>query len=131
MRSSTSTCLCPPHLPSPLDFSDPVRAPGTRVRFADWPSHTPAHLFPRIFTKYPNPYATHVQTVDTLSRTVDPETGIIRSERLLGVSQGAPRWITKLFQLPPMAYVREIIFIDPSEPKATMMSVNLSLAQYV
>lgn len=37
----------------------------------------------------------------------------------------------QLFQLPPVAYVREIIFVDPEEPSATAMSVNLNLAQYV
>lgn len=43
--------------------------------------------------------------------------------------------LVQLFQLPPTAYVREIVFIDPpsegKDPKATMMSVNLSLAQYM
>jgi hypothetical protein len=37
----------------------------------------------------------------------------------------------QLFHLPPTAYVREVIFINPEEPGATMMSVNLNLAQYV
>jgi hypothetical protein len=73
-----------------------------------------------------------------LSRHIDPETGIIRSERIIGVQQGAPKWITKLFSLPPMAYVREIVFINPpgtgedkTHPTSTSMSINLSLAQYV
>lgn len=39
--------------------------------------------------------------------------------------------LAQLFQLPPTAFVREIVFIDPSIPSATCMSVNLSLAQYV
>lgn len=46
--------------------------------------------------KYPNPYATHVHSVDTLSRTMDTETGVIRTERIIGVQQGAPKWITKV-----------------------------------
>jgi len=37
----------------------------------------------------------------------------------------------QLFQLPPTAFVREIVFIDPAIPSATCMSVNLSLAQYM
>lgn len=37
----------------------------------------------------------------------------------------------QLFALPPVAYVREIIFIDPETPRANMMSQNLNLAQYV
>jgi len=56
---------------------------------------------------------------------------MIRSERVIGVQQSAPGWIKKLFQLPEMAYVREVVFIDPSSPSATLMSMNLSLKQYV
>lgn len=129
------------------------------------------HTLNYLHRKYPNPFATHVHSVDTLSRTVDPVTGIIRSERIIGVQQGAPKWITKvsfilarhvaaiptcvlsyhvsrvedqklkqqLFSLPPTAFVREIVFINPETttdgekkgPTATMMSVNLSLAQYM
>jgi len=59
-------------------------------------SFPPMHTIAQFHHKYPNPYATHVHTVDTISRTIDPETGIIRSERVIGVQQGAPRWITKV-----------------------------------
>ena len=97
-----------------------------------------SHTLNYLHRKYPNPFATHVHTVDTLSRHIDPDTGIIRSERIIGVQQGAPKWITKLFSLPPMAYVREIVFINPpgtgedkTLPTSTSMSINLSLAQYV
>jgi len=93
--------------------------------------YPPAQTLAKLHTKYPNPFATHVQSVDTISRTIDPVTGVVRSERLIGVVQGAPRWITKLFSLPSKAYVREIIFVDPSVPSAMAMSMNLSLAQYV
>ena len=59
-------------------------------------SYPPVHTLIGLFKKYPNPYATHVQSVDTINRSVDPETGVIRSERIVGVQQGAPRWITKV-----------------------------------
>ncbi|KAL7419156.1 hypothetical protein Q5752_005992 [Cryptotrichosporon argae] len=91
----------------------------------------PAHTVARLLRKYPNPFATHVFSVDTVAREVDPATGVVRSERVIGVQQGAPKWITKLFSLPDTAYVREVVFIDPNEPSATCMSMNLSLAQYV
>ncbi|WVQ80250.1 hypothetical protein IAT38_002355 [Cryptococcus sp. DSM 104549] len=94
-------------------------------------NHEPTHTLNFLHRKYPNPFATHVYSVDTIDRSIDPDTGILRSERLIGVQQGAPKWITKLFQLPPIAYVREVVFIDPSDTTATTMSVNLSLAQYV
>ena len=60
------------------------------------PSSPILHTLNYLHRKYPNPFATHVHSVDTLSRTVDPETGIIRSERIIGVQQGAPKWITKV-----------------------------------
>lgn len=59
-------------------------------------SYPPTHTIFNFHHKYPNPYATHVHTVDTISRSIDPDTGIIRSERVIGVQQGAPRWITKV-----------------------------------
>lgn len=46
--------------------------------------------------KYPNAHCTHVQTIDVLDRTVDPETGIIRTERVLGCKQKTPTWIVKV-----------------------------------
>jgi hypothetical protein len=46
--------------------------------------------------KYPNPQSPQVYSVDTISRTMDPDTGVIRSERVLGIQQGAPKWITKV-----------------------------------
>ncbi|WWD20002.1 hypothetical protein CI109_104475 [Kwoniella shandongensis] len=94
----------------------------------DYPAE---HTINYLHRKYPNPFATHVYSVDTISRSVDPDSGILRSERLIGVQQGAPKWITKLFHLPPTAFVREIVFVDPSTTAATSMSVNLSLAQYI
>lgn len=31
-----------------------------------------------------------------MERSIDAETGILRSERLIGVQQGAPKWVTKV-----------------------------------
>lgn len=99
--------------------------------------------------KYPNPHCTHVQTIDVVDRTVDPETGIIRTERVLGCKQKTPTWIVKvcsflrfrllesspdlfnqLFGGSEDAFVREISFIDPATQNATITSVNLSLSQF-
>lgn len=46
--------------------------------------------------KYPNENCPHVQHVDVLNRTVDPETGILTTERLITVEQSAPRFILKV-----------------------------------
>jgi len=98
--------------------------------------------------KYPNPHCSHVVTVDVVDRSVDPRTGVIRTERILGCKQRAPTWIVKvwyfilllsswiltyllqLFGGSEDAFVREISFIDPSTQNATISSVNLTLSQF-
>ena len=99
--------------------------------------------------KYPNPHCSHVVTVDVVDRSVDPSTGIIRTERVLGCKQRTPTWIVKvrfsplrtrilltygtiaqLFGGSEDAFVREISFVDPSTQTTTISSVNLSLSQF-
>jgi hypothetical protein len=46
--------------------------------------------------KYPNEKCPHVQHVDVLNRTVDPETGILTTERLITVKQHIPSIIKKV-----------------------------------
>ena len=69
-------------------------------------------------------------SVDVVDRSVDPNTGVIRTERILGCKQRAPTWIVKLFGGSEDAYVREISFVDPTSQTTTISSVNLSLAQF-
>ncbi len=86
------------------------------------------HSYPinHLLRNYPNPFATHVVSVDTVSREIDPETGIMRSSGSSASKQGAPAWITKVstrrqrffawmsrltmlscLALPPVAYVEK------------------------
>jgi len=92
--------------------------------------HSWSHVVIGMWHKYPNPHCSHVVTIDTLDRTVDPKTGIIRTERILGCKQKTPTWIVKLFGGSEDAFVREISFIDPAKQNATITSVNLSLSQF-
>lgn len=106
-----------------------------------------------IWRKYPNRQCAHVVSVDVLDRSIDPKTGILRTERILGVKQKAPVWVLKvrrnafyvcltcfarLTQLLQQllggsedAFVREVSFVDPATQRTTLTSVNLSLCQYV
>lgn len=87
--------------------------------------------------------------MDVVDRSVDPETGIIRTERIIGCTQKAPTWIIKVRLNPARvtnisgltllqqvfggsddAFVREICFVDPRTQEATISSVNMSLAQF-
>lgn len=63
--------------------------------------------------------------VDTLDRTVDPHTGILRSERLITCKQNAPRWLLKLTGS-EVSYVREVSEVDVRNKTVTLRSVNLT-----
>ncbi|TFK36811.1 PRELI-like family-domain-containing protein [Crucibulum laeve] len=92
--------------------------------------HSWSHVVIGMWHKYPNPKCSHVVSIDVLDRSVDPKTGIIRTERVLGCKQKAPGWIVKLFGGSEDAFVREISFVDPATQNATITSVNLSLSQF-
>ena len=47
-----------------------------------------------LFRKYPNEYSQHVVSVDVIDRSIDHETGVLRTERLIGVKQPTPKWMT-------------------------------------
>lgn len=92
--------------------------------------HPWSHVVMGMWHKYPNPKCSHVISVDVVDRSVDPETGIVRTERILGCKQKSPTWIVKLFGGSEDAFVREISFIDPATQRATITSENLSLSQF-
>jgi len=93
-------------------------------------NHPWSHVVIGMWHKYPNPHCAHVLTVDTVDRSVDTRTGIIRTERILGCKQKTPGWIVKFFGGSEDAFVREISFVDPATQTATITSVNLSLSQF-
>ncbi|PVF98312.1 MSF1-domain-containing protein [Serendipita vermifera] len=84
-----------------------------------------------VWRKYPNPHSAHVISVDVLDRSVDPSTGIVRTERVIGCTQKAPRWVVKLLGGTTDAYVREVSHLDPRTGETHITSVNLSLSQYM
>jgi len=92
--------------------------------------HPWSHVVIGMWHKYPNSKCTHVVSIDTIDRSVDSQTGIIRTERVLGCKQKAPLWIVKLFGGSEDAFVREISFVDPATQNVTITSVNLSLSQF-
>ncbi|KAJ3102178.1 hypothetical protein HDU97_000739 [Phlyctochytrium planicorne] len=78
--------------------------------------------------KYPNELSSHVLSVDILSREVDSETGILRTERLLCCRQNVPSILKNLgLPIPEVAYFREISELDPERKEYTAKSVNLSM----
>lgn len=69
----------------------------------------------------------HVIAVDTLSRSVDPSTGILRTERLITCRQSAPDWLKTLMGgSMEESFVYEASYVDPTNRTLTMVSQNLT-----
>jgi len=69
----------------------------------------------------------HVIAVDTLSRSVDPATGILRTERLITCKQSAPEWLRAIMGgCLEESVVYEASYVDPSSRTLTMVSQNLT-----
>jgi len=65
--------------------------------------------------------------VDTVSRTVDPDTGILRTERLITCRQSAPDWLKSLMGgCMDESQVFETSYVDPRTKTVTMVSANLT-----
>ncbi|WFD47364.1 hypothetical protein GLX27_002015 [Malassezia furfur] len=104
----------------PLTFSTSVVYPCAFVQAAT-----------AVWYKYPNPHTEHVQSIDVLDRTICPQTGTVRTERLISVEQHTPRWIKRILGVDGATYVREVITFDPNEPAVYMDSTNLSFSHYL
>jgi hypothetical protein len=68
----------------------------------------------------------HVIAVDTISRSVDPNTGILRTERLITCKQSAPAWLNKFLGGQDTSLVYETSYVDVKNKKVTMCSHNMT-----
>ncbi|KAH8171419.1 PRELI-like family protein [Sarocladium implicatum] len=73
----------------------------------------------------------HVIAVDTVARSVDPNTGILRTERLITCKQSAPEWLKTFLGNADESYVYEASYIDPKARTLTMVSHNLTWSNFV
>ncbi|KAI0406542.1 MSF1 protein [Xylaria palmicola] len=78
-----------------------------------------------------NEKSTHVTSVDTLSRQVDPATGILRTERLISCKQSVPDWLKTVIGCNDTSQVLETSYVDPSAKTVTMVSQNITWANLV
>ena len=72
-----------------------------------------------------NKSTNHVIAVDTLSRRIDPSTGILRTERLITCQQQVPGWVLTLLGS-TTSHVLETSYVDPKAQRVIMCSTNLS-----
>jgi hypothetical protein len=77
-----------------------------------------------------NEKSTHVIAVDTISRTVDPKTGILRTERLITCRQSAPAFLKKILG-GEESQVLETSYVDPARKVVTMVSANLTFSNLI
>jgi len=78
-----------------------------------------------------NDQSTHVIAVDTLSRHVDPDTGILKTERLITCRQNAPKWLLSMMGGDDTSLVYEASYVDPVSKKLTMRSTNLTFSNII
>lgn len=78
-----------------------------------------------------NEKSTHVIAVDTLSRRVDPATGILRTERLITCRQAAPAWLSQMLGGGEESQVLETSYVDPAKKTVTMVSANLTFSNLI
>lgn len=78
-----------------------------------------------------NDKVTHVVAVDTLNRSVDPTTGILRTERLITCKQAAPEWVKAVLGAGDSSQVFETSYVDPSSRTVTMVSWNLTWSNVI
>lgn len=73
-----------------------------------------------------NDQSTHVVAVDTLSRSLSPETGILRTERLITCRQATPQWLKTFFGSSETSQVYEVSYVDPQAKRVVMCSQNMT-----
>lgn len=73
-----------------------------------------------------NNKSSHVIGVDTLSRTLDPNTNILRTERLITCKQSTPQWVRTFLGGQDTSLVYEVSYVDPAAKKVTMCSQNMT-----
>lgn len=77
--------------------------------------------------KYPNELLPHVVSVDIFERTVNPDTKVLRTERLIGCQQSVPRWLLMVLGGAEKSYVREISEVDLENKTLVMKLSNMTM----
>jgi len=81
--------------------------------------------------KYPNPNRPDVLSVDLLHRDFNPETGVLKTTRLLTMKANIPKWLEVITGGGARAYFLEESEIDAVNKKMTLSGRNLSWSQLI
>ncbi|KAJ1736601.1 hypothetical protein LPJ72_001254 [Coemansia sp. Benny D160-2] len=88
----------------------------------DYSWNTVSYAF---LNRYPNPFATHVLTSDTLEHYVDAGTGELHITRLLRKTNSVPRWARSIMRGND-AYILEKVVIDTQLGKLVSKTRNIT-----
>lgn len=77
--------------------------------------------------KYPSELASHVVSTDVLSREVDDQTGILRTQKLIGLEQKVPGILNKILGLPQVLYFLEVSEADSKNKRYRSTTTNVDL----
>lgn len=94
--------------------------------------HKNAHIFDNdfstvslaFFNRYPNPYAAHVLSIDTLSRETDAD-GCLHTTRLIKKTGKIPRWSKALLGKITDSWIIEQSIVDPTRKVMKTFTKNL------
>jgi len=93
-------------------------------------NHTFQHSWKDIslasWRKYPHPSRPDVESIDLLKRDYDPETGILKTTRLLTMKVNIPGWLERITGGPRAYFIEEAV-IDPRNNTMTLTAKNASL----
>jgi len=77
------------------------------------------------FLRYPNPYASHVVSADVINRTVDPESGVLRTTRLILKQGSLPRWAPRGILAKAESWILEESAVDAYGKEVVCSTRNL------
>ncbi|CAR26133.1 hypothetical protein ZYGR_0E01160 [Zygosaccharomyces rouxii] len=94
--------------------------------------HKNAHVFNNdfntvslaFFNRYPNPYASHVLSIDTLSRELDND-GKLHTTRLIKKAGKLPRWVKPFLGRISESWIIEFSIVDPRQSTMRTYTRNL------
>lgn len=76
------------------------------------------------FNRYPNPYSTHVLSIDTLSRKLDSD-GCLLTTRLIKKSGKLPRWVKPFLSKVTDSWILEMSIVNPKTMLMKTYTKNL------
>ncbi|KAJ2158720.1 hypothetical protein GGF46_003561 [Coemansia sp. RSA 552] len=90
-----------------------------------WDSYSWGTVSYAFLNRYPNPFATHVLSADTLEQRIDSDTGVLHITRLLRKTNSVPRWARGIMRGND-AYILEDMVVDPAHGRLESRTRNIT-----